>query len=144
MTRSKRIQRIVEISRRVERSAAQTLAASQRQLAHFKQQLGDLQSYREEYRTRLRSGSATPMDGFEAQKLNAFIAQIDRVIEGLEQKIAQVAHAHQRDREVWAEKRSRVDALDQVALRTRKEERHAEFARDQQEIDDRVPVKSLG
>ena len=142
MRRSQRLLRIAELSRKAERAAAQTQATSQRQLDQYQRQLNDLQKYREEYRTRLRSGSSTPMNASEAQKLSAFIAQVDSVIEGLQTKIAQVTHAHNHDRDAWAQQRNRVNTLDGIARRVRTEEQNTEEARDQRGIDDRVPMKS--
>ncbi len=142
MTRSQRLQRIAALSHKAEQTAARTLATSRRQLDQYHQQLNDLRGYREEYRTRLRSGSSTPMNGFEAQKLSAFIAQVDRVIDGLQTKIAQVTNAHNHDRDTWAQQRNKVNALDGIAGRVRTQEQNAEEARDQREIDDRVPMKS--
>lgn len=144
MTKSGRLQRVAEISRKAEQTAAQTLATSRRQLDNYRQQMHELEAYREEYRARFRSGSATPMNGFEAQKLSAFITQVDRVIDGLHAKIAHATQTHNLQRDAWAQQRSRVDALDGVAGRARRQEQNAEEARDQREIDDRVPMKNAG
>jgi len=141
MTRSQRMQRIAVISRNAERAAAQTLSGSQLQLDQYHKQLNDLLAYREEYRASLRSGSASPMSGFEAQKLRGFIAQVDMVIDGLQTKIRQASRRYELEREAWVGQLRRAKALDNVAGRELKHEQSAEEARAQREMDDRVPVK---
>jgi flagellar export protein FliJ len=101
MTRSGRIRRIAAISRSAERVAAQTLSTSQSQLDKYYEQFNELLAYREEYRASLRSGSASPMSGSEVQKLRAFVAQIDKVIDGLQAKIRQASGRHEVEREAW-------------------------------------------
>lgn len=142
MIRSRRMQRIAVISRNAERAAAQTLSTAQRQLHQYHQQLGELAAYREDYRARLKSGSAAPMNGFEAQKLRAFITQVDTVIDGLETKIRQATQHYERERTSWVRQLRRAKALDGVADRARKLEQNTEEARAQRESDDRAPLKS--
>lgn len=130
------------MSRNKERVAAQTLSTSQRQLDQYHKQLNDMLAYREEYRASLRSGSASPMNGAEAQKLRAFIAQVDIVIEGVQDKIRQASRRCEGEREQWAQQSHRSKALDGVAGRALKQEQNAEEARSQREIDDRFALKS--
>lgn len=141
MTRSKRMDRIAKMSRKFEHAAAQTLSAAQRSLDQYQQQLDELHAYREEYRASLRSGSALPMNGSEVQKLRAFIAQIDTIMEGLQAKIRQASQRHEREREAWVQQLRRSNAIDGIAGQARKQENNVEEARVQREIDDRVPAK---
>ncbi len=142
MTRSQRLQWIARKSRNAERVAAQSVSTSQRQLDQYHEQLNDLLAYREEYRASLRSGSAVPMDGSEAQKLRTFIVQIDRIIDGLQTKIREASQRYELEQEVWVQQLRRSKALDGIAGRAIKQERNAEEARAQREIDDRAPLKS--
>lgn len=142
MTRSQRMQRIAMISRRDERAAADSLSTCQSELTHHRTQLQELLAYREEYRASLRSGSATPMNGAQAQKIRAFISQVDSVIDGLQAKIRQVEERHGSAREAWVERQQRANALDGVAGRELKLERGLEETRLQREIDDRPRTKS--
>lgn len=141
MTRSKRIQRIASMSRNAERVAGQTLQGSKRELEQYQKQLADLLGYREEYRASLRSGSSVPMNGAEAQKIRAFIAQVDTVISGLQAKIEQIEQRYNTERDNWTQQLLRSNALDGVALRAEKQEKHMEEAHAQREIDDRRPLK---
>ncbi|TDJ63037.1 MAG: flagellar export protein FliJ [Proteobacteria bacterium] len=141
MTRSRRMRRIAVLSRNAERVAAQALSSAQRQLDQHHKQLNELMTYREEYRASLRSGTAAPMNAFEAQKLRAFITQVDRVIDGLQTKIRQASQSYDGERAAWVQQLRRAKALDGVADRARKLEQSASDARAQREIDDRRPMK---
>jgi flagellar export protein FliJ len=135
------MQRIALISRRDERSAAESLSSMQQELDRFRKQLGELLSYREEYRRSLRCDSAMPMNGAEAQKIRAFIQQVDGVLDGLQMKIRQIEHRQTLARDAWVVSQQRANALDGVAGREQKLERNLEETRLQREIDDRVPIK---
>ena len=141
MTRAARMKRIAMMSRNNERAAAQSLSTSQQQLDAYQKQLNDLVTYREEYRASLRSKSAAPMNGFEAQKLRAFITQIDSLIADLEGKIRQLSTHHEHQRDTWMKQRSRAEAMDGVADRALKQELDTEESTLQREIDDRVSAK---
>lgn len=141
MTRSQRMQRIAMISRRDERAAAESLSSVQSELERYRKQLSELTAYREEYRASLRCDSATPMNGAEAQKIRAFIHQVDGVIEGLQGKIRQIEQRRTLARDAWMARQQRANALDGVAGREQKLERNIEEARLQREIDDRSHSK---
>lgn len=131
------MQRIAMISRRDERAAAESLSSVQSELERYRKQLSELTSYREEYRASLRCDSASPMNGAEAQKIRAFIHQVDGVIDGLQMKIHQIEQRRTHARDAWVARQQRANALDGVAGREQKLERNIEEARLQREIDDR-------
>jgi len=136
------MQRIAMISRRDERAAAESLSSIQSELEHYRRQLGDLMAYREEYRASLRCDSATTMNGAEAQKIRAFIQQVDGVVDGLQRKIRQIEQKQTLARDAWMARQQRANALDGVAGREQKLERNLEESRLQREIDDRSHGKS--
>ncbi len=141
MTRSQRMQRIALISRRGERAAAESLSSMRSELDRYRKQLSELMAYREEYRASLRCDSATTMNGAEAQKIRAFIHQVDGVVEGLQMKIRQIEQRQNVARDTWVSHQQRANALDGVAEREQKHERNLEETRLQREIDDRVGSK---
>lgn len=141
MTRAQRMQRIALISRRSERVAAESLAKSHRELEHCEQQLRELQAYRDEYRSTLCGGTATATSAAEVQKVRAFIAQLDTVIDGLNVKIRQCRERQSLSRSAWIKTQRRAQALDGVADRELRIERNTEETRLQREIDDRSPTK---
>lgn len=141
MTRSQRMHRIASMSRSAERVAGQALATSKQQLEMHRKQLADLISYREDYRAMLKSGSAHPMSGAEAQKLRAFINQVDTVIGGLQSKIEHTERRYNGDLEQWTQQFLRSNTLEGIANEALKKEREVEEEIAQREIDDRRPVK---
>lgn len=129
------------ISRRDERAAAESLSSVQIELDRYRKQLGELMSYREEYRASLRCDSALPMNSAEVQKIRAFIQQVDGVVDGLQMKIRQIEQRQTLAREAWVARQQRANALDGVAGRELKLERNLEETRLQREIDDRAHTK---
>jgi flagellar export protein FliJ len=144
VNRSQRIQRIAQLSRRSELSAAGTLSAAQRELEQCTAQLQELTTYREEYRASLRSGSAVAMNGAQVQKIRAFISQIDTVIDSLNVKIRQCTERQNLTRAMLIKTQRRANALDAVADRERRQESSDAESREQREIDDRAPLNSRG
>lgn len=129
------------ISRRDERAAAESLSSVRSELERSRKQLGELTSYREEYRASLRSHSSAPMNSAELQKIRAFIRQVDGAIDGLQVKIRQIEQRQSLARDAWVAHQQRANALDGVAGREQQLERNIEDARVQREIDDRSASK---
>ncbi|MFT4583492.1 MAG: flagellar FliJ protein [Gammaproteobacteria bacterium] len=137
MSRSDRIQRIANLSRNFERTAAQSLASTRLEIKETQKQLNDLLLYREEYRINLRCGTDTTMNGAEVRKLRAFIAQVDAVINALTTKTQAANRRYDQARENWQKLQQRSKAIDGIAHRELRLESNAAEARTQREIDDR-------
>lgn len=137
MTRAKRLARIATISRRSERDAALSLAASGRELEASEHQLKEILAYREEYRAALRSDSSVPMSGEQAQQIRAFIVQVDTVVAALNEKIRLGRSKRDAARGNWVTTQQRANALDDVASREHKVEQGAQETQLQREIEDR-------
>lgn len=137
MDRSKRLERLADLSSTAERIAAQALAKTNGDLIQYQSQLAELKSYRVEYQRSLVGGEGVLINAHEAQKLHAFLQRIDAAIAQVEQMMALALRRGDREREAWMEKRLRTDVLAGIADRARHHEAEAAEQRLQREIDDR-------
>ena len=137
MDRSKRLERLADLSSTAERIAAQALAKTNGDLIQYQSQLAELKSYRVEYQRSLVGGEGVLINAHEAQKLRAFLQRIDAAIAQVEQMMALALRRGDREREAWMEKRLRTDVLAGIADRARHHEAEAAEQRLQREIDDR-------
>ncbi len=136
MSRSKRLQPVQRVTEAREKDAAQALGDAQQQLQHLRQQLKELEHYREEYRNQyLQSGST----GFSAQKLQqmqGFLASLDKAIQQQHQNITQAELLCEQKKQLWHQARGRTQALEKVAERYLDEERQQQNRREQKENDE--------
>ncbi|MBI4696180.1 MAG: flagellar export protein FliJ [Gammaproteobacteria bacterium] len=136
MDRSKRLERLVDLSNTAERVAAQALARTNGDLQQYQTQLQELQAYRNEYQSALTGGDGVVITAYDAQKLRVFLQRIDAAIAQIEQMLANAERRCELEREAWMKKRLRADALEGVADRARHHEAGVAEQRLQREIDD--------
>ena len=143
MVRSRRFKPIVKLAHNSEREAAKALGEVLSQLSESRQQLQQLDSYRNEYQQRLHT---TGTHGMSAQALNEyrqFIAKIDGAIEKQQQIIEQIHKKLDEKKQFWFAKRGRSKALDKVLDRYLEEERYQRERSLQKEQDDRAVKKPM-
>jgi flagellar FliJ protein len=134
MMKSKRFAPIQEIASTSAKDLSRTMAEAGRKVADLEQQLGQLQSYRDEYVRNSQSNGA-----IDAVKLQNYRSFLDRLGEALNQHLKSLETARQefeKRRALWSEKRIEAETLSRVVDRFRKEERYAADRREQREGDD--------
>jgi flagellar FliJ protein len=133
MTRSKRMQPVVEVTVQREREAAKRLGETQQRLQDAEQRLEELIRYREEYTQQFAAG-----DSLTAARLRDYRLFLDRLNQAVDQQRTLVARAQQEadaQRLRWLDMHTRVQALGKVVERYRDEERSHQERRLQKESD---------
>ena len=133
MTRSKRMQPVVNVTANREREAAQRLGECQQRAQAAEQRLAELVHYREEYTQQFASGGS-----LNTARLQDYRIFLDRLNQAVDQQRHQVTLAQQECaglRQRWMTLHTRAQALDKVVERYRGEERNEQDKRDQKETD---------
>ncbi|HEV7613214.1 MAG TPA: flagellar export protein FliJ [Steroidobacteraceae bacterium] len=143
--KSKRFQPIQEMASTSAKDLSRAMGEAGRKVAELERQLGQLQSYRDDYVRNSRSTGA-----IDAVKLLNYRSFLDRLGEALRQHLLslEVARAeYEKRRAMWSEKRVEAESLGRAVDRFRKEEQHAAERREQREGDDaamRVALAARG
>lgn len=133
MTRSKRMQPVVEVTVQREREAAKRLGEAQQRAQAAEQRLDELVRYRDEYTQQFANGGS-----LTAARLRDYRIFLDRLNQAVEQQRTLLARAQQEaetNRQRWLDMRTRVQALGKVVERYRDEERSHHERRLQKESD---------
>jgi flagellar protein FliJ len=135
MMKSKRFEPIQEIAATSAKDLSRTMAEAGGKVADLERQLGQLQTYRDEY-VRNSTQSAGAIDAVKLQNYRSFL---DRLGEALNQHLKSLDIARkefEKRRAQWSEKRTEAETLNRVIDRFRKEEQDAADGREQREGDD--------
>lgn len=136
MTRSKRMQPVVEVTANREREAARRLGELRQRQQAAEQRLQELTHYREEYARQFAGGGS-----LGAARLQDYRIFLGRLNQAVEQQQALVERARQEcaaQQARWMELHTRVQALDKVVSRYRDSERSERDRREQKEADQRA------
>ena len=135
MTRSKRMQSVVEVTANRERDAARRLGDLQNREQAAVQRLEELIRYREEYTQQFADGVSLP--AARLQDYRVFLSRLNQAVEAQQTLVARARQECAAQRGRWLDIRSRVQALGKVALRYRDAERDEHDRREQKETDQR-------
>ncbi len=133
MTRSKRMQPVVDVTVQREREAAKRLGEAQQRVQAAEQRLDELVRYRDEYTQQFANGGS-----LTAARLRDYRVFLDRLNQAVEQQRTLLARAQQEaetHRQRWLDSRTRVQALGKVVERYRDQERSQHERRLQKESD---------
>lgn len=133
MTRSKRMEPVVEVTVQREREAAKRLGEAQQRMQAAEQRLDELVRYRDEYTDQFANGGS-----LAAARLRDYRIFLERLNQAVEQQRVLVVRAQQEaesQRQRWLAMRTRVQALGKVVDRYRVEERSQHERRLQKESD---------
>ena len=140
--KSKRFEPIQEIAATSANDLSRAMAEAGRKVTDMERQLGQLQSYRDEY-VRNSTQSAGAIDAVKLQNYRSFL---DRLGEALNQHLKSLDTARkefEKRRAQWSEKRTEAETLNRVIDRFRKEEQYAADGREQREGDDAAMRRML-
>jgi flagellar FliJ protein len=139
MKKSQRLQRIANLSHTAEQIAAQAFNRARDEVERYATQVRDLERYRDEY-LRQVGGDTGVVNGYQVQKLRAFVGRIEEALAQLRARQEQAERRREQQRAVWMERRRRSNTLGEVASRAREHEQVELEKRLQREIDDRPRV----
>ena len=138
MKKSKRIQPIIRVAESKEQRAAVELGRAQNQLQEQVKRLQDLQSYQQEYRTRLQE---TGRNGISISKLQSFRSFLDKLEIALVQQKQAVTMAEElvaSRKQQWFASRDKVKIYNNVATKYVNAELRQEEKQEQKDSDERA------
>ena len=136
MTRSNRLKPIVKVAESHEKEAARLLGVQQRLLDQHEARLGELLSYRKEYREQFQE---VGKEGIKASKMHdyqSFLQRLNFAITQQRQMIEQAILGYEQHKQNWQGKRSRTQALDKTVERFKKQEEKEDDRKEQKELDE--------
>ncbi len=144
MDNSKRFKPVVDLAHESERQAARALGIALKKLHESKEQLDQLNGYRQEYTQRLQQAGSHGMNGQQLNEYHVFMAKIDAAITSQKTTIEKMQTLLEEKKKFWFSKRGRSKALDSVLDNYLKKEQVKIEKRDQRELDDRAGCSKSG
>ena len=132
--RSDRMRKLAELARTEERRECERMGRAQQALDQEIRRLDELTAYRREYTSRF--DHAADVSPVRWQDYQNFLRRIDQAARDLEQQIQAGRDARDAHRRRWLVKRQKLESLESVVDRYRRNERHAEERKQQKAIDD--------
>jgi len=129
---------VVRVAESREQQAARALGAAQAQLAQARQQLAELQHYRDDYRQRFQQAGATGMGATQLADYQQFLHKLGLAIEQQTQQVAQASREAEAKRTQWFASRGKVRMLDTVVARYQAVEQRQAARQEQREQDERA------
>jgi flagellar export protein FliJ len=142
MMKSKRFEPIQEIAATSAKDLSRAMAEAGRKVADLERQLGQLQSYRDEY-VRNSTQSAGAIDAVKLQNYRSFLDRLGLTLNQHLKSLDNARKEFEKRRAQWSEKRMEAETLNRVIDRFRKEEQYAADGREQREGDDAAMNRML-
>jgi flagellar export protein FliJ len=142
MTRTKKLQPVVQHVDQKEQNALQSVAASQRQLELQQTRLRQLRDYKNEYTDRHLKPQSIIYTAFQFQEYNRFLTQLDETIKRQEQVMQMAQREVEIKRQKWKLSRSRSEAMHKVVDRIQATE-HQQAEKLEQKMMDEAALRNL-
>ena len=142
MMKSKRFEPIQEIAATSANDLSRAMAEAGRKVTDMERQLGQLQSYRDEY-VRNSTQSAGAIDAVKLQNYRSFLGRLGEALNQHLKSLDIARKEFEKRRAQWSEKRMEAESLNRVIDRFRKEEQYAADGREQREGDDAAMHRML-
>lgn len=144
--RSAKLEKFIALASTEERSLGEATGLSQRRLQEEIDRLGELNAYRIDYEDRARNSGE--LGAAQWKDYRRFLARLDEAVRSQEQLIRSCEQTVNAHRQRWLAKRRRLESLERVLDRYRREEQAVEDRREQRVLDDlptrRAPYTSEG
>ena len=132
--RSVKLEKFVSLASTEERSLGEATGLSQRRLQEELERLGELNAYRVDYAG--KAGDLHDIDAPHWKDYQRFLARLDEAVRSQEQLVRACEKNVEAHRQRWLAKRRRLESLERVLDRYRREELSADERRAQRELDD--------
>ena len=142
MKRSQRLQTIIDLHTRQENDALKVLGSCQQRLDVEQKQLENLQSYQQEYLSKLVERQQMGMNVSQLLEFRAFADKLDKAIEGQRKAVTEKEREVQRAQVKWEECHQRTKSLQKLGDLAIAEELKIENKREQSEQDARAARSS--
>lgn len=137
MKRSQRLTPVVDIAHKKTTEALTLLGESNVLWQRDKQQLTDLQSYKQEYLDKLRQGDTLSMTAKKVLEFRGFLAQLDQAILAQQQQVNNSLKRLQHHQNLWRQAHSKEQAMQSLVERYVDDEIKVEIKQEQQDSDER-------
>jgi len=137
MKRSQRLTPVVDIAHKTTTQALTILGESNAVWQRDKQQLDDLNNYRQEYLDKLRQGDALSMTAKKVLEFRGFLAQLDQAISAQQQQVANSLKRLQQHQKQWQQAQSKEQAMQSLVDRYLDDETRVEMKQEQNDTDER-------
>ncbi len=136
--RSDRLQPVARLAQDREQQAGRLLGERRQLLQQYRQQLQELESYREEYLQRLQQAARNGIGAITLRHYQSFVGKLSEAIMQ-QQRIAEEAQQGVEEaRNAWFQSRNRTKMVDSVMVNARTEEQRQELRSEQRESDERA------
>jgi flagellar FliJ protein len=137
MSRSNRLQPVVQFAHRKEKHAAQEFGDAQHASLQEQKKLQDLQRYREEYIADFQRRGRAGVSGAAMQQFQHFLARLDEAISQQIKRVGGASIAARQKNEQWQEKLTRSRALNNAVTTMQQQEQRLRDRIEQKEADER-------
>lgn len=141
MKRSKRLAPVVNIAAKATNSALIKMGEANAAWLKEKQQLEELNHYKDEYLARFRQGNTAVMSAQKVLELRAFLVQLDQTIQVQEQQVQIYYHQLEQQRVLWQQTRNKEQAMQSLVDRYHHEEIQVELKQEQQISDEHNAIQ---
>lgn len=136
MSRSRKLDPVIEMARKATESELQKLGQQNALLQQEQFQLDDLRQYRAEYLARFRQDDPMVMTAKKALDLRSFLAKLDQAILSQESQVKSANANVERQQKLWLQARNKEQAIDALMARYEATELKKELKREQVEMDE--------
>lgn len=140
MTRSQKLQPVVELARQETEKQVIQLAQANQQHNQAQKQLDDLRQYRQEYLQRFRQNDPLVMPARKALELRNFLMQLDQAIALQEEQVKQFLVQATQQQQQWIKARSKQLAM-QTLLERYQQAEIQQQQRQEQRLNDEFSVQ---
>lgn len=137
MKKSQRLRPVQQLKQREERTQARKLAEIQSQLADSRRQLGELESYLQDYFSTVNNQQRMIHSATQLGQYQNFISKLKLAIEHQKEDIKQRESALKAQTKLWALSRSQLNSMDELIEKSRLQEAVEEEKKAQKQMDDR-------
>ena len=138
MTRSKRLQPVVQVAASKQQAAARKLGDCQREIDTRNARLTELLAYQAEYAQRFESSGGHGLDMARLQDYRVFLARLNDAISQQRVLVEAARSEYEKMKSHWLGTRQQAQAIDKVVDRFKRDEVRAQGRREQAETDERA------
>jgi flagellar FliJ protein len=136
MKRSKKLSPVVNVAQKAAETALMQLGEVNTVWQKDKQQLDDLNQYKQEYLARFRQGDSLMISAQKMLELRAFLVQLDQAIAVQQQQVENSYKRVQYQKTLWMQARTKEQAMQTLVGRYKAEELQQEVKQEQLDNDE--------
>ena len=136
MQRSQRLGVVLGVEQRKEQQALERLGEARTVVEHREQQIRELQQYHQEYRQQIRDGQQGVVAISRLQAWQAFLGQLDQLINQQQLQLEQARKIFEARRGEWLKAWEKRRGMENFIATCRQQEQREQGAREQKDADE--------